>query len=683
MAKADLTNVLSQSASPYLQQHKDNPVHWQVWGEAALNEAKRSGKPILLSIGYAACHWCHVMAHESFEDDETAAVMNDLYINIKVDREERSDIDQIYMSALHAMGEQGGWPLTIFLNPEGEPFWGGTYFPKRPSHGRPDFVTVLKSLSKIYHQEPDKILRNTEAIRAQLNQTLAASGTAIAPDSTTLKRQARGIHSIIDRKNGGIGHAPKFPNASMLETLCRDWRVSGAHDSRDAALQWIRVLVTGGIYDHLGGGLSRYCVDAIWLVPHFEKMLYDNAQLIGSLVWAYGETADPLFRTRIEETVDWIRREMVLDGGGIASSLDADSEGEEGKFYIWQHSEIERMLGADAEVFCTHYDVSKDGNWEGSNILNRLKAPPVAGEAEAKKLADCRARLLDVRNRRIRPGLDDKVLADWNGLAIRALAEAGTRLDRKDWIDMAVSAYDFVCGSMMVDDRLAHAWCNGITTYPALAIDYGAMINAAVSLYEATLDRAYIGQADRWIAVLDAHYADGQGSYYFTADDSNDVLLRARHEHDDAAPSASAQILEAMGRLSLVSGNLDLASKASAFAAATWGRINTIPMAASGTINAIDTIINPKKLVLRNPAKEMLDVVRSNPDPSRLDLIVSESQEAGGLLPPGTNIESGKEKETAAYLCLGPACLPPVFDAKALTELMETNRGVEEGAHSD
>ena len=539
----------------------------------------------------------------------------------------------------------------------------------------PIFVTVLKSLSRIYHEEPDKITRNTQSIRAHLAQTLAASGSAIEPGDATLAAQARGIQSIIDRKNGGIGQAPKFPNASMLETLWRHWRSSGAQESRDAALDWIRVLSNGGIYDHLGGGLSRYCVDAIWLVPHFEKMLYDNAQLIRSLLWAFGETADPLFRSRIEETIEWIRREMLLPGGGIASSLDADSEGEEGKFYVWQKAEIDEILGADSKFFCTRYDVSEGGNWEGSNILNRLRVAAVDNDGDADRLADCRARLLKTRNNRIRPGLDDKVLADWNGLAIRALAEAGRQLDRPDWVDMAGTAYGFVTESMMDADRLAHAWCNGITTYPALASDYGAMINAAIALYEATLDQSYVDQADRWVAVLDGHYTDGEGGYFYSANDSHDVLLRTRHEHDDAAPSASAQILEALGRLSVISSNLDLASKASAFAASTWGRVNQIPMAASGTINAIDTIQNPKKLVLQNPAKEMIGVAWSSTDPSRIDLMVGDAKSAGALLPPDRHSDSGKENEAAAYLCHGPVCLPPVFDAPALKALLRPGGG--------
>ena len=674
MTPTQLTNVLSRSASPYLQQHKDNPVHWQIWGEAALNEAKRSGKPILLSIGYAACHWCHVMAHESFEDPDTAAVMNELYVNIKVDREERSDIDQIYMAALHAMGEQGGWPLTIFLNPECEPFWGGTYFPKTPSHGRPSFVTVLRSLSKIYHEEPDKISRNTQSIRAHLDQTLAAAGTAAAPEDDVLARHAAGIISAADRKNGGIGHAPKFPNASMLETLWRHWRNTGSQPSGDTAMQWITALVTGGIYDHLGGGLSRYCVDAIWLVPHFEKMLYDNAQLIRALVWAHGETGHRLFRTRIEETVGWLEAEMLMPGGGFASSLDADSEGEEGRFYVWDKTEIDKALGDDADLFCRHYDVSEGGNWEGRNILNRLHAPQTDDQTETH-LAKARERLLTLRNGRVRPDRDDKFLADWNGLMIRALAEAGTRLDRDDWIARAEDAFAFVTREMMTGDRLAHAWCNGVTTYPALASDYSAMINAAVALYEATLNKSYLDTATKWLAVLDKHYGDGKGSYFYTADDAGDVLLRTRHEHDDASPSSSAQILEALGRLSMISPDLDLPAKAATFSASLWGRVRQIPMAASGAVNAIDTVGQSKKLVLLNPAKDMLEVIRSVPDPARLDLIARTADEAHMLLPGSADYDSGKTKGPAAYLCRGPVCLAPVFDAQALAGLLRPETG--------
>ena len=670
MTQSELTNVLGDAASPYLQQHKDNPVHWQVWNDSSLKEARRTGKPILLSVGYAACHWCHVMAHESFEDPATAEVMNELFVNIKVDREERSDIDQIYMAALHAMGEQGGWPLNMFLNSDGEPFWGGTYFPKTAAYGRPDFVTVLRSISDTYRAEPDKVARNVAAVRSHLEQTLAADGTPQDPLPETLARQARGILSIVDRRHGGIGQAPKFPNASMLESLWRHWRSDGSGQARDAAIAWFHALINGGIYDHIGGGMARYTVDAAWLVPHFEKMLYDNAQLIRALTWAHTETGDQLFQTRIEETVEWLKREMLLAGGGFASSLDADSEGEEGKFYIWDKAEIDRLLGDGSDRFCSIYDVTAGGNWEGHTILNRLASPSTGDTELEAKLAGCRSVLMRERDKRIRPERDDKVLADWNGLMIRALAEAGQQLDRPDWVGLAVAAFDFVSESMSTDGRLAHAWRDGIATYPALASDYGAMINAALSLYQTGLDSRYLEKARAFACVLDRHYADGSDSYFYTADDSTDVLLRTRHEHDDAAPSASAQVLEALARLALVDDDAALSLRTRKQAAALWGRVKEIPMAASGAVNAIDIIAQPRKLVLLNPVNDMIEVMRANADPGRLDLVVTDASVADGLVPDGTvatYLESGNQKEAAAFLCNGPVCLPPITGTEELS----------------
>ena len=669
MTNSELTNVLGDAASPYLQQHRNNPVHWQVWGENALSEAERTGKPILLSVGYAACHWCHVMAHESFADADTAAVMNDLFVNIKVDREERSDIDQIYMAALHAMGKQGGWPLTMFLNSAGEPFWGGTYFSKTAVYGRPDFVTVLRSIADIYQAEPDKVARNVTAVRMHLEKTLSADGTPQDPLPDTLARQAGGILSIVDRRHGGIGQAPKFPNSSMLETLWRHWRSDGSSQARDAALAWLQAMSNGGIYDHLGGGMARYTIDVAWLVPHFEKMLYDNAQFIRMLAWAHAETGDDLFRIRIEETIEWLRREMLLPGGGFASSLDADSEGEEGRFYIWDKTDIDRLLADDSEIFRGMYDVSAGGNWKGKTILNRTANPPTEDTALETILADARGVLMRERDKRVRPECDDKVLADWNGLMIRALAEAGGQLDRADWIELATGAFDFVTESMSVDGRLAHAWRNDIATYPALTSDYGAMINAALSLYQTQLDGRYLEIARRFAGILDRHYADGTDGYCYTADDSDDVLLRTRHEHDDATPSAAAQVLEALARLALVDDDADLALRTRKQAAALWGRVKDMPMAASGAVNAINTVAEPKKLVLLIPANDMIDVARANIDPGRLDLIVTDAATADGLVPGssvGAYLESGKQKEAVAFLCNGPVCLPPITGAEEL-----------------
>ena len=462
------TNRLAAETSPYLLQHQHNPVDWRPWGPEALAEAQQANKPILLSVGYAACHWCHVMAHESFEDDATAAVMNALFVNIKVDREERPDIDQIYMNALHLLGEQGGWPLTMFLTPKGEPVWGGTYFPKEARYGRAAFTDVLREIARLFAEEPDRILKNRDALMARLAEKARPHGKVVV-GLAELDRVADGIARAIDPQNGGLRGAPKFPQCALFELLWRAGERAPAEESptRTAAPALLgRVLLTlehiseGGIYDHLGGGFSRYSVDEHWLVPHFEKMLYDNAQLLELLAVAHARTGHPLFRERAAETVGWLAREMTTPEGAFSASLDADSEGEEGKFYVWSLAEMEAVLGAeDTAFFAAQYDVTPEGNFEGHNILNRLKDLPRSMESpgpapdEAARLAMLRGKLLEEREKRIRPGLDDKVLADWNGLMIAALANAGALLGEPGWIAMAARAFRFIAADMVRGDR--------------------------------------------------------------------------------------------------------------------------------------------------------------------------------------------------------------------------------------
>src|ERR1700758_743698 len=506
-------NRLAHETSPYLLQHKDTPVDWWPWGPEALAEAKHNDKPILLSVGYAACHWCHVMAHESFEDAATADVMNELFVNIKVDREERRAIVQIYMGALHLLGVPGGCPLTIFLTPDGEPIWGGTYFPNTARYGKPAFVEVLREIARLFREEPAKIDRNRAALMERLAAAARPAGTTTI-GRAELDNAARQLGGLIDPVNGGTRGAPKFPQAALFECLWRAGLRTGEARYFAAVEITLDHICEGGIYDHLGGGFARYSVDERWLVPHFEKMLYDNAQLLELLAIAYRRTGKPLYRQRARETVEWLKREMTNGEGAFAASLDADSEGEEGKFYVWSYDEVIRQLGVeDGEFFARHYDVTPAGNFEGHTILNRLRPQPRSDDDEAR-LAGLRTKLLHARAARVRPGLDDKVLADWNGLMIAALAHAGSMLDEPRWVDLASRAFDLVAQSMTRGDRLGHSWRQGKLKFPGLASDYAAMIRAALALYEATSQRSFLDHALQWQQALDRDYANAElGTY--------------------------------------------------------------------------------------------------------------------------------------------------------------------------
>ncbi|HVY20033.1 MAG TPA: thioredoxin domain-containing protein, partial [Bauldia sp.] len=410
-------NLLRLEASPYLLQHKDNPVHWRPWGPAALAEARAANKPILLSVGYAACHWCHVMAHESFEDQATADVMNRLFVSIKVDREERPDIDQIYMTALHALGEQGGWPLTMFLTPDGEPIWGGTYFPPSARYGRPGFRDIMEEVARLFREEPAKIAQNRDFLLTQLKQPPAPGDMPV--DRALLDQGSERLLGLMDTEHGGTRGAPKFPQASLLELLWRAGLRTRDRRYHDTVLLTLREISAGGIYDHIGGGFARYSTDARWLVPHFEKMLYDNAMLARSYVDAFAATRDERFKDVADGIFTWALREMQDPAGGFFSALDADSEGVEGKFYVWTPSETAAVLGAKrAELFDHAYDITAAGNWEHGRSIPRL----TLSRANPRDYAEDRAKLYEVRRKRVWPGLDDKVLTSWNGLMIGALA---------------------------------------------------------------------------------------------------------------------------------------------------------------------------------------------------------------------------------------------------------------------
>jgi uncharacterized protein len=594
-------NRLHRETSPYLLQHKDNPVHWWAWGPEALAEAKRTGKPILLSVGYAACHWCHVMAHESFEDDATARVMNDLFVNIKVDREERPDIDAIYMGALHRLGEQGGWPLTMFLDSDARPFWGGTYFPKSQGYGRPAFVTVLLRIAEVYQNQNDQVRANADAMLASLaRERPTGDGEEIPP--TLIRDLVTRITRAVDPVHGGLNGAPKFPQWNIFWLLWRGAIRFDDHDAKHAVLTTLTHICQGGIYDHLGGGFARYAVDERWLVPHFEKMLYDNALLIDLLTEAWRETQNPLFMARVAETVAWLEREMIAVGGGFAASLDADSEGEEGKFYVWSTEDIADVLGADDAIFFSHvYDVKPGGNFEGQTILNRLHALERLSGPDEDRLSVMRAKLFAARADRVRPGWDDKVLADWNGLMIAALGRASVVFQKPEWLKLAQTAFAFVVGHMQSPaGRLWHSARNGVAKAPATASDYANMIWGALRLYQATSETTYLDQATRWSETLYRHYWDHDGGGFFTAaNDTSDVIVRLKPATDDAVPNANAIQLSNLIGLAALTGDAQHDARARALLAAFRGSIRATPISHCGLLAAsldLDALVQVKSV---------------------------------------------------------------------------------------
>jgi uncharacterized protein YyaL (SSP411 family) len=660
-------NRLARETSPYLLQHKHNPVDWWPWGPEALDAAKSQNKPILLSVGYAACHWCHVMAHESFEDDATAQVMNELFVNIKVDREERPDIDQIYMSALHHLGEQGGWPLTMFLTPAGEPFWGGTYFPKESRYGRPAFTAVLREVARLFREEPDKIAQNRDALMARLSEV------ARNPQQVTIGRQeldqvALKLGSAMDPVNGGLRGAPKFPQCAMFENLWRAGMRTGEDRYFQIADRTMTRISEGGIYDHLGGGYSRYSVDERWLVPHFEKMLYDNAQLLDLLTLVWQRTGNMLYRQRAEETVGWVSREMTGPDGGFYSSLDADSEGEEGKFYVWSLDEIEQVLGAEnAALFAQYYDVTPGGNFEGHNILNRLNALPRSMEIDAA-LSMLRPMLHKVRDGRIRPGLDDKILADWNGLLIAALVHAGLVFWQPDWIALGQRAFNFVQRNMTRGDRLGHSWREGRLLFPGLASDFTNMTAAALALYEATGEAAYLDQAVTWQAALDRHYINAEtGTYFLTADDAEGLVVRPASTADDATPNPNGIAAQNMIRLSAFTGDHGYSDRADRLIAGVLAQGGDNLFAHVALLNAIDMRLNMAEIVVTGEgATPLIDAALALPHLNRAVLRAPSADALPASHPAQEKIKASSGP--AAFICIGETCSLPVTSPDAIAQ---------------
>ena len=659
-----MANRLADATSPYLLQHKDNPVHWHPWGSEALEEARARDVPILLSIGYAACHWCHVMAHESFENERIAAQMNAGFVNIKVDREERPDIDTIYMQALHLLGQQGGWPLTMFLTPDGEPFWGGTYFPPEPRYGRAGLPQVLEQISRLWRHERHKIDGNRAALGDAMRH-LARADPGELPVPGLARAVGRGLARELDPVNGGLGGAPKFPQAPAIDLIWQTALATGDVHLRRQVEHGLARMCQGGIYDHLGGGLARYSVDERWLVPHFEKMLYDNAQLLRLLGEAWACGGNPLFLARAVETVDWLRREMMV-GDGFASSLDADSEGEEGRFYVWSADEIDRVLGADAALFKRAYGVEPGGNWEGRTILNRLHEPGLAEPGEEAVLARCRPRLLEVRERRPRPGRDDKVLADWNGLMIAALADASWRFGREDWLILAERAFAWIVSFVCDGDRLHDSWRDGRLLPQAFLDDYAAMAMAAVGLLERTADETYLDHARSWLAMLDRHFADPAGGYFTVADDADDLVVRPKTGQDGPTPSGNALALRVQARLAAITAEPGHERAAEDILRAFAGEIRRMPSAFAGLLAGAALLAEPVQLVIVGDLGHAGLVAAAASAPVA-NLVLSRIGATKAL--PADHPAAGKtmvDGRATAYICVGRSCRPPIVEADAL-----------------
>ncbi|MBV8094318.1 MAG: thioredoxin domain-containing protein, partial [Acetobacteraceae bacterium] len=657
-------------------------------GPAALAEAKALDRPILLSIGYAACHWCHVMAHESFEDPETAGLMNRLFVNIKVDREERPDIDHLYMTALHALGQQGGWPLTMFLTPDGAPFWGGTYFPPEPRWSRPSFRQVLRAVAEAYRSGHGIVEQNAQSLSSALASIHATQpGGLITPDR--LQKAADTLLSLTDPVNGGLRGAPKFPNPPIFRFLWQNAFRTGLFPGREALHLLLQRMSQGGIYDHLGGGYARYSTDADWLVPHFEKMLYDNAQIIELLAFAHADRPTPLYAERVAETIEWLDREMSAERGpdgacAFGASQDADSEGEEGRFYVWKEIEIDDILGDDAPAFKQAYDVTREGNWEGSTILHRITGP---GRPEDETgLARSRQKLFEARSRRIWPGRDDKVLADWNGLVISALCRASAVFTRPEWLRRAEQAYAFVGQSMTSPEgRVSHAWRLGRVAAAGLLEDQAAMAEAALSLYQATAEPSYLEQAIRLVEVARATFGDGQGAFYTTASDAADVPLgvsaRPRHAADGPTPSGNGLMAQVYAQLFHFTGESVWRSYAEALMTAWSGsgdRIANMPT----LLAAEDLLEEAAQVVIVGDAAHPLPQSLALTALSVADPAVVVSRTLNGAALPQSHPAHGKSAGfagAAAYVCRQGTCSLPVTDPAALAAQLSGRKAPDPG----
>jgi hypothetical protein len=695
------TNQLINETSPYLLQHAHNPVNWYPWGPEALQLSKDTGKPIFLSVGYSSCHWCHVMEHESFESEDVAAILNEHFISIKVDREERPDVDEIYMAAVQAMTGSGGWPMSVFLTPDLKPFFGGTYFPKEDKYGRPGFITLIKRIHEAWSTQKDKLVESADQLVDHIEKSLAGSvGEPRQGTTTIIQNAAVELGQRFDPVNGGFGDAPKFPSSPSIGLLLREFARTGQKELLHQATFTLDSMVHGGMYDHLGGGFSRYSTDEEWLVPHFEKMLYDNAQLVQVYLEAYQVTGDRFYRKVVEETLTYILRDMTDENGGFYSAEDADSEGEEGKFYIWSHKEIMDVLGQDAgTIFCTYYNVKEGGNFSSHETyhvgLNILHTPisdaqvasvlKISEQELADELSRSKKTMLDHRSKRIRPGLDDKILTSWNGMMLSGFAQAYQVLGNQEYLDAALKCADFILTEMVKDDELLRTHRKGVSHLPAYLDDYAFLIVALMDVYEASFDTRWIQAAEQLTETMIAKFWDDEQSiFYFTSEEHKNLIVRTKPTYDGATPSGNSMATYALLRLSKFVDNATYYDKANALLEAHYTQMNQFSSAYLKMILALDFLLYPPKeiAVVGNIAaketQELLQAARSNFIPNKIlasyDPNLPDADTIQEIIPLLKAKKLVKNKP-GAYVCKNFACQKPVNDVDQLLKQLEVNVG--------
>jgi uncharacterized protein YyaL (SSP411 family) len=676
-----MTNRLADETSPYLLQHKDNPVDWYPWGEEALARAREEDKPILLSVGYSACHWCHVMERESFEDEATARIMNEHFVNIKVDREERPDIDSIYMSAVQALTRGGGWPMTVFLTPDGTPFYGGTYFPPVPKGGLPAFQQVLLSLADAYTTRRDEVLRSAESVREYLQTTTGAVLPKTAVGTELLDRAAGSLMSELDRRFGGFGGAPKFPQAMNLEVLLRHHHRTGDRGALSGVEDTLRAMASGGIYDQLGGGFARYSVDQYWLVPHFEKMLYDNALLSRLYVEAYQATGDEFYKRIAEETLDYVVRDMTSPDGGFYSAEDADSEGEEGKFYVWTPEEIRGVLGEEVATLAERYwDVTARGNFEGKNILYVPRQPErvaaefgLSPEELWERMKEIRSKLFAAREARARPGRDEKILAAWNGLMLRSFALAARVLKREDYEEVARRNALFLLEKLKVDGRLRRSYKDGQARFNGYLEDYAMVADGLVELYEATFETRWLVEAASLADdILDLFWDEGGEIFYDTPADHEELVTRPRDAYDNAAPSGTSVATDVLLRLSLLLDRDDYRERAEAILDSSSGGMERLPGAFGRLLAALDFHLSrPREVAIvgdpqAQDTQALVDTVYALYLPNKVVAGRAPADEEAARLVPLLADRPMRDGQPTAYVCEGYACKNPTTDPEEL-----------------